>query len=103
MIAQSIYHGVRRFGSRGRKLVLKTLEADARFERQRSGEQDSHDRLEILAGAVGGQDIARGRGDSVEALVFRRQSGPAPSLVIALELKSETHAVAANPLVLIPR
>src|SRR5437879_3776089 len=103
MIAQSIYHGVRRFDSRGRKLILKTLEAHARLKRQRFGELNGQERLEILASTVGAEDIVGGWGGSVEALIFRQQGGPAPSLVITFELKSETDAVAADALVLIPR
>src|SRR5437016_2276287 len=103
MIAQSIYHGVRRFDSRGRKLILKTLEAHAGLERQRFGELDGHERLEIVADAIGAEDVVGGWGGSVEALIFRQQSRPVPSLVITLELKSETYPVAADALVLIPR
>ena len=52
MIAQSIYHGVSRFDSRGRKLGLKSLEAHARGEGERLGELDREGGLEILAVAV---------------------------------------------------
>src|SRR5260370_32050989 len=101
MIAQSIYHRISRFGSRGRKLVLKTFIAHPGGERQRFSEHNGYEWLEILASGVGAEDIVRRGRRAVEPLIVSHQRGPAPSLVITLELKTETHAVAADVFILI--
>ena len=52
VVAQSIYHGISRFDSRGRKLGLKSLEADAGRECQRFGDNDRDGGFKILAVAI---------------------------------------------------
>src|SRR5215471_4394321 len=103
MIAQSIYHGISRFGSRGRKLVLKTLEAYTGGERQRFGDHYGYEGLEILAGAIGTEDIGWRWRRAIELLRVGLHGGAAPSLMIALELEAEANALAADMLVLVAR
>src|SRR5450432_2136648 len=102
MIAQSIYHGVSRFSSRGRKLVLKSLEARSYRKGERLREHNRKHGLEILAGTVCGERIGRRFRGSAKPEIFGRLRGAIPTLVIALELESEAQPIAADPLVLIP-
>src|SRR6266542_3180765 len=95
MIAQSIYHGVSRSDSRGRKLVLKSLlvlkplKAETGRKGQRLREHDGDRGLKIMSGAI------------QQFRTFRTAGGPAPLLVIALKLEAEAYAVASHLLVFI--
>src|SRR5262245_16793916 len=89
MIAQSIYHGVSRLDTRGRKLGLKSLEADASRESQRLSQHDSDGGLEVVTIAIQGFRVLESFGGTI------------PEGVIALELEAEAHPVAAQTLVIV--
>src|SRR5258706_13823352 len=84
MIAQSIYHGVSRFDSRGRKLCLKSLETHARRKCERFGDDDSDGGFKILAVAV---ECFR---------ICRRLRGLVPFRMVALKLEAQTHVIVSE-------
>src|SRR6476646_7635698 len=90
MIAQSIYHGVSRFVSRGRKLCLKSLETHAGRECQRFGDDDCDTWLKILAVAVKHRRIVR------------RLRNPVPFRVVTFELEGQTESVVSESLLFVP-
>src|SRR5262249_4595617 len=91
MIAQSIYHGISRFDSRGRKLGLKSLETHARREGERLGDDDREGGFKILTVAV-----RRFR-------AFQSPGVAVPSLMVTFELKAQARPVAAESLVVVAR